>query len=218
MYRTYLKDRENFLSDVRAKMDKRLYNDIIALAETRLKKFPGDMDAYLVLASCGASMDRPAEAGEIVEHWYDIVRDQSRVYEVLGDAYGRNKMPKEAKEAYMKCAALAPERSAHLSEKIASLKEGTMQESATSEEDEYNVGPDDLSAEFHTLTLAKLYVKQGYLEMAGNVLGKILERDPGNSEVREYAMHVERLMGKGWEPVIDELNRWLNGLREKRSQ
>ncbi|MBW2630861.1 MAG: hypothetical protein JRC90_03705 [Deltaproteobacteria bacterium] len=213
MYRTYLEDRERFLSDIRAKMDKKLYDDVIVLAEARFKRFPGDMDAYLTVASCGAKIGRPVEAEEIVEQWHDIVRDQSRVYEVLGDAYSRKGMIKEAIESYMKFAALNPGTSVHISEKIASLQNIIIEE-----EDGGGDKPADMPADFHTITLARLYMKQGHFKMAGDVLGKILERDPENVEARRYAAHVECLMEKGWAPVIDELDRWLNGLQEKREQ
>lgn len=209
MYRTYLEDRGIFLSDIRAKMDKKLYDDVIVLAEARFKRFPGDMDAYLTVASCGAEMDKPVEAGEIVEQWHDIVREQSRVYEILGDAYNRKGMVKEAIESYMKFAALNPDTSAHISGKIASLQNITIEE-----EDEDETA--DMPSDFYTTTLARLYMKQGHFKMAGDVLGKILERDPENVEAGKYAKHVKHLMEKGWGPVIDELDGWLNGLQEKR--
>ncbi|MCD6486542.1 MAG: hypothetical protein J7K35_04345 [Syntrophobacterales bacterium] len=213
MYKTYLEDREAFLSDVRAKMKKKLYSDIIALAEARFKRFPGDMDAYLTVASCGARMDNPVEAGEIVKQWHDIVRDQSRVYETLGDAYNRKGMTKEAIESYGRFAALNPDASEHISGKIASLQDIAIEKKDSGEnEDE----PADMLADFYTITLARLYVKQGHFKMAGDVLGKILERDPGNVEAREYAEYVIRLIKDGWKPVIDELEKWLNGLQEKR--
>jgi len=223
MDKRYIKDREKFLLDIRVKMDKKSYSDtgeevdkksyddVIVLAEARLKHSPGDMDAYLTIASCEARMNKLEEAGKIVEQWHDIVRDQSRVYETLGDAYSREGMTKEAIESYMKFAALNPETSAHISGKIASLQNITIEE-------EDGGGSADMPADFHTITLARLYVKQGHFEMAGDVLSKILEEDPENVEVRKYAEHVERLMEKGWGPVIDELDRWLNGLREKREQ
>jgi len=71
---------------------------------------------------------------------------------------------------------------------------------------------------FDTITLARLYIKQGYFKTASDVLGRILENDPENVEAGKYVKHVKYLMEKGWGPVIDELERWLNGLREKRGQ
>jgi len=212
MYKTYIEDRERFLSEIQSKMDEQLYDDVVILAEERFTRFPGDMDAYLAVASCGAEMNRPTEAAEIVEQWHDIVRDQSRVYEVLGDAYGRKGMIQEAIESYRKFADLNPGAAARISEKIASLHDGTIEENDDMEDTtELSAVPSD----FSTITLARLYVKQGHFKMAGDVLGTILAKDPGNVEARKYAEHVLRLMEKGWKPVIDELDRWLNVLREK---
>ncbi len=211
MDRTYLEDREKFLSDAMRNMEEGLYDDAIAIADARLNRFPGDMDACLVIASCRAGMGNPVEAGEIVEQWHDIVRDQSRVCEVLGDAYSRDGMTKEAIEAYIRFAALNTDPPAYgrVSEKIASLQGIT-----TGEED----GDADMPADFHTITLARLYVKQGYFKMAGDVLDRILESDPGNVEAVKYAEHVKRLMKKGWGPVIDELDGWLNELQKKKGR
>jgi len=211
MDRTYLEDRKSFLSDIRAKADEELYDDAIALAEERLNRFPGDMDACLAIASCRARMGKPAEAEEILEQWLNIVRSQSRVYEVLGDAYNREGMIKEATDAYMKFVALNTDlpASGRASEKIASLQGITIEDG-----DE----PADMPANFDTITLARLYIKQGYFKTASDVLGRILENDPENVEAGKYAKHVKYLMEKGWGPVIDELERWLNGLREKRGQ
>ena len=211
MDRTYLEDRERFLSDAMTDMDEELYDDAIALADARLKRFPGDIDAYLVIASCRAGMGKPAEAEEILEQWHDIVRDRSRVYEVLGDAYNRDGMPGEAIESYMRFLTLNPDTpaSGRVSEKIASLQNIAIEER---DEDE----PADMSTDFHTITLARLYMKQGYFRMAKDVIDKILERDPGNVEAGKYAEHVEHLMEKGWGPVIDELDRWVNELQTKK--
>lgn len=213
MDRTYLEDRETFLSDAMRKIDEGLYDDAIALADARLNGFPGDIDACLVIAACQAWTGNPAEARETVEQWHDIVRDRSRVYEVLGDAYNRDGMTKEAIEAYTRFAALNPDTpaSGRVSEKIASLQETAVEEG---DEDE----PSDMSPDFYTVTLARLYVKQGHFKMARDVIGKILERDPENVEAGKYAAHVEHLMEEGWGPVVDELDRWLNELRKKKGR
>ncbi len=211
MDRTYLEDRKKFLSDAMRSMDEGLYDDAIVLADARLNNFPGDSDAYLVKASCWARMGKPADAGEILEQWHDIVMDQSRVYEVLGDAYNREGRTPEAIEAYMRFVTLNPDTpvSGRVSEKIASLQDIAIEERDADE-------PADRSTDFHTITLARLYMKQGYFKMAKEVLDKILERDPGNIEAGKYEEYVKHLMGKGWGPVIEELDRWLLKLQKKK--
>ena len=206
---TYLEDRRVFLSDAAADMDEGRYDDATALADARLKRFPGDMDAHLVRASCRARMGRPAEAEEILEQWNAIVRDQSHVYEVLGDAYHREGMDEEAIRSYMRFMELNAGTSAarRVSEKIPSLQDTDVNGGEETES--------ALSDDFHTLTLARLYVKQGHFRMAGDVIEKVLEKTPENSEAREYAVRVRRLIEKGWKPVVDELDRWLSELQER---
>jgi tetratricopeptide (TPR) repeat protein len=209
---TYLEDRRIFLSDTAADMDEGRYDDAIALADARLKRFPGDMDAHLVRASCWARMGRPAEAEETLDQWLAIVRDQSRAYEVLGDVYRREGMQDEAIRSYMRFMELNSGSGAAglVSEKVTSLQDADISGGEDLE-------PFAVSDDFHTITLARLYVKQGHFRMAGEVIDKILEKDPGNREAGEYAGHVHRLIEEGWKPVVDELDRWLSALQEKKN-
>mgnify|MGYP001197025561 CR=1 FL=1 len=205
MDRTYREEREHFLSETTRSMDEGMYDAAIALADARLDHYPGDSDAYLVKASCQARMGRPADAEEIIEQWYDMVRDQSRVYEVLGDAYTRDGMTRKAIEAYKIFVTLNADTAAseHISDKIASLQDREKDADESSE----------MSSDFHTITLARLYMKQGYFKMAKEVLDKILDRNPGNVEAREYAEYVQHLIIHGWGPVVEELDRWLYKLQ-----
>ena len=211
MDETYLGDRKVFMSDAAADMDEGRYSDASALADARLKRFPGDLDAHLVRASCRARMDRPEEAEEILEQWHTIVQDQSQIYEVLGDAYRRKGMTEEAIRSYVRFMELNAGTGAagRVSEKITSLEETDI----NGEED----GEPALSDDFYTITLARLYVKQGHFRMAGDVIDKIVEREPENREARKYAGHVHRLIEKGWTPVVYELDRWLGELHERRN-
>lgn len=189
-------------------MDEGRYDDAIALADARLKRFPGDLDAHLVRASSLARMGRPEEAEGILEAWEAVVRDQSQAYEVLGDAYRREGMDEEAMRAYMRFVELNPGTGAarRVFEKITLLRDAG---------DDGEEIESVLSDGFYTVTLARLYVRQGHFRMAGDVIDRVLERDPDNLDAREYAGHVRRLIEEGWKPVVDELDRWLDGLRER---
>jgi len=81
----------------------------------------------------------------------------------------------------------------------------------------------DIPADFETLTVAELYLKQGYLEQAAKVLAALSFRDPGNEKVRRLLQEVStRLEEKEEEPlqpeeaIIAELNRWLHRLTKLR--
>jgi len=45
-----------------------------------------------------------------------------------------------------------------------------------------------------TLTMAKLYIRQGLLEQAMAILLKLQQRDPGSTQVRSEIDHVQQLM------------------------
>jgi len=205
---TYREDRERFLSDTAAGMEEGRYGDVMALADARLQSFPGDMDAHLVRASCRALMGRPSEAEETCEQWHAIVLDQSRVYEVLGDAYRRQGMTEEAIRSYTRFVELNPGsgEAQRVSEKIALLEDALVPQEGHA-----------LADDFHTMTLARLYVKQGHYRMAADVMERVLARDPDNPEAREYAGRVRRLIEEGWKPVVDELERWLSELHRRKS-
>jgi len=207
MERAYLQEREDFLSEISAELEAGRYDDAIARADARLKRLPGDVDAHLVRATCRVRMGRPAEAEEILEQWHTILRDQSQVYEALGDAYRQEGMDKEAIRSYMRFVGIHSGTPAaqRVSEKITAVQDTDIRD-----------GEDAISDDFHTITLAKLYVKQGHFRMAGDVIDRILEKDPGNREAMDYVGHVHHLIKKGWGPVIDELERWLGELQERR--
>ncbi|MBW2637029.1 MAG: tetratricopeptide repeat protein, partial [Deltaproteobacteria bacterium] len=72
----------------------------------------------------------------------------------------------------------------------------------------------EISADFQTVTLSDMYLKQGEEKKAISVLRKILERDPENREAQK------RLQGSEFLPddnpkteVVGELDRWLQKLR-----
>ena len=206
MDETYREERCNYLSDAAAAMDDGRYEDAIARADARLKNLPGDMDAHLVRAACLARMGHPMEASEIVEEWQVLLREQSRIYEILGDSYRRGGMTAEAIRSYERFMGLnaGTDEAERVSEKVGALR--------VSDVDNGEGGTSLRSEDFYTITLARLYVKQGHFLMARDVIDKVLERDPDSPDAREYAGLIDRLVEQGWDPVIDELNRWLSVL------
>lgn len=206
----YREEREAFLSEASAEMDEGRYDDAIVRADARLRNMPGDMDAFLVRASCLARMGRPTEAAELVEEWDTLLREQSLIYETLGDAYRRTGMTEDAVRSYERFMELnvGTGEARRVSEKIGALRDDAREGEGADE-------PGAVSDDFQTMTLARLYVKQGHFRMAEGVIETILERDPDNHEAREYAGHIRRLIDEGWGPVVVELNRWLSELRAR---
>ncbi len=205
----YLDDRKDFISDAMAEIGRGYYSEAIAIADARLKLFPVDMDAYIMKAFCLAKMGNPSEAEEIAEGWSLIVRDQSKVFEAVGDAYGSMGKGDEAMRAYGRFIEINSGSPAadRVSKKVSLIKDS---ETGVDED-----GPARELDNFNTITLARLYVKQGHFRMAGEIMDKVVEANPDNHEAREYARYVHRLMEDGWKPVINVLDRWLCELQKR---
>ena len=64
--------------------------------------------------------------------------------------------------------------------------------------------------------MAELYIKQGHLAQAKDMLVRILERDPAHAAAAERLAEVKALLGeKDAVPVVDELQRWLGSLKKR---
>ena len=82
-----------------------------------------------------------------------------------------------------------------------------------------------IAPDFHTMTLAELYIRQGHLEIAADILEKILKRDAGNQKAAEKLHDVRAMLsdrtGNGYSrgrhsEVIKELTRWLKNIEKIR--
>jgi Tfp pilus assembly protein PilF len=75
--------------------------------------------------------------------------------------------------------------------------------------------------DFHTVTLAELYLRQGHLRLAERVLEKILRQEPRNEKATELLREVrDRLQPEGsvqrQAAVKAELSRWLDNIARMR--
>ena len=89
------------------------------------------------------------------------------------------------------------------------------------EEDSYD-DIHDLSADFRTVTLAELYIEQGHLEMAADVLEEILRRDETNRRASELLRIVNAkrsgaFPGRKPQSIVAELTRWMKNIDRMRS-
>jgi hypothetical protein len=87
---------------------------------------------------------------------------------------------------------------------------------------------DRVASDFCTTTLAELYIRQGHLDMALDVLREILKREPGNRLVADRLEEIMAMQHGGIrentslhtdqdEAVIKELTRWLENVGRLRS-
>ncbi|MBN2516645.1 MAG: hypothetical protein JXC33_11505 [Deltaproteobacteria bacterium] len=215
-----LKERLDFLSTAMEYLQRELYDNAINLARQRLDHHPGDMDAWFVIASCWVNMEKITEASEILHQLEQIINGWSQLYQSLGDGFRKKGLIQKAARLYRKALTINPDAQnrEEMSATIALLEEGFHPDEFKADDQISDI--EQISSDFHTITLAELYIKQGHLTMARDVLKKIIIRDPQNIKVLKKLEYVETLMDKGnvskQEEIVEELEKWLDNLRQRK--
>jgi tetratricopeptide (TPR) repeat protein len=215
-----LKERRDFLSTAMEYLHRELYDNAITLARQRLDHHPGDMDAWFVIASCWVNMEKITEASEILHQLEQIINGWSQLYQSLGNSFHKKGLRQEAARFYRKALTMNPDAqsSEEMSATIALLEDGFRPDEINAEDQVSDI--EQISSDFHTITLVELYIKQGHLTMARDVLKKIIIRDPQNIKVLKRLEYVETLMDKGnvskQEAIVEELEQWLDNLRQRK--
>ncbi|MDO9530170.1 MAG: tetratricopeptide repeat protein [Syntrophales bacterium] len=216
-------DREEFLSRAEAYLEQGLPDRAIALAEERLNRFPGDVDARIILGSSLIKNGKTDEALKVLKSVEEDIIKWSNVFECLGDIYQEKGITEKAIKDYQRFVSLNPDSpiTKDVSAKLDYLTSSTTQDDLIPEELDDSI--EDVSPDFYTITLAELYKKQGHLETAGKILKEILKADPGNIKAAEIlnelkaALEAEKAKVFSEEKrasVINELNRWLENLNK----
>jgi predicted Zn-dependent protease len=109
------------------------------------------------------------------------------------------------------------EQAAEIAEKLALLDK---QESDALDIDDSGI-ENIPKPEFFTITLAELYIKQGHLQMAREVLGEIIKKEPGNINAAARLDSVKAAMSKvetvsdehdGSDNLVQTLSCWLENI------
>ena len=223
------KEREEFLSIAEAYINKNLYEEASHIAELWLKRYPIDADANIIRCHALLRMGNLEKVGELLNDLEAKVLELSRIYHRVGDLCLDAGLTKEAMKFYRKFISLNPAVSSakEVYKKVNALAATMDDASAESDADAYNnaarVAPD-----FYTTTLAELYIRQGHLDMALDVLGEILKREPENMMVADRLNDVMAMKHDGIrektsllmeqnEVVIRELTKWLENIYRSRS-
>ncbi|MCK9274457.1 MAG: tetratricopeptide repeat protein [Syntrophales bacterium] len=207
----YLKERESFISGASAKIERGFFRQAKTSAHERLARFPGDVDAWLVLAACAVKEEQYSKAQEILQELDIILPGWPHIYECLGDIYSRLHMMPEALGSYEKAISPDNDMRRRITAKISGLD-------ASGEKNEKR----DLQyqhtsrAHFHTMTLANLYFSQGHVEKAHRVVTNILKEDPSHREACNLLQRIEKIQLARHGGIIEELNRWLAKLDRTR--
>jgi len=205
-----LRGRDAFFVEAEAFLDANDDDTALALAEARLRRMPGDLDAQSVICRVRIRQGRLEEAEEALRAMEAPLASLARVYAALWDAYHSRGMGEKEEAAYRKYKALNPD--------VTPAPEGAdgLGKPERDAEDAAEVPSD-----FQTVTLAELYVRQGHLPAAADVLEEILRKEPGHEkaaallgEVREMILREEAR--QRYPIVIGELSRWLDSLGRSR--
>ena len=221
-------DRDKFLDDADDFLARGLYQDALNLAGEKLKLYPNDYEARLVICRSQLGMDNLDEAFAVISSLGKTHLRLAGLYKAMGDAFLKRGMKHEAVLSFQKAVLLMPDTiEVHEISRIATDTLAVFQENQPKEgedDDDPAVNPD-----LYTMTMADLYVRQGHLDMAVEVLESIGQREPGNSAVFDRLQAVRAMISGSPEPsepaekeerqagVLGELSRWLNNLDKMRS-
>ena len=104
-----LHERKAFLEEAESLLSKGDYLTVLSLAEARLKRTPGDMDARIVICRVWIEQERLEEAGEMLQEMEDILASLSQIYTCMGDIYLRKGMAESAQLFYRTFVSLNPD-------------------------------------------------------------------------------------------------------------
>jgi tetratricopeptide (TPR) repeat protein len=209
-----IEERKSFLTQIEAYIERNDLRTVLNLAQSRLKRTPGDLDARIVICRVWLLQGRFDEARDMLQEMEEILASLSQIYVCMGDICMKKGMEDSAETFYQKFLVLNPGAplSRDISERLKEI-EG-LHESGAEEETGEEAG---IPSDFQTVTLAELYVRQGHLRPAEEVLEKIIGEDPQNgkaagllAEVRERL--VREAVAQRNAGVIVELSRWLDNI------
>jgi tetratricopeptide (TPR) repeat protein len=210
--RSFLEEMEPYLAGNDAQR-------VLELAQVRLSKIPEDIGARVAICRALLMQGRDEEAWRMVAEIEGRLSGLVGLYASMGDLCSKKGLDTEAEVFYRKYAALHPE--APLDRNIHS--DNPKEPAALQEREECDEGEEEsgISAEFETATLAELYMRQGHIEQAQEMLEKITARDPSNERARLLLERVRALPSARKEEqknavIVATLERWLGHVERLR--
>ena len=211
-----LQERKSFLTEAEAYLDRNELSAVLDLAEARLKRTPGDLDARIAICRVWLRQGRLDEAREMLNEMEDILASLSQIYACMGDICMKKGMQESSDDFYRKFKLL--NTGAPLARDMSEKRKDIEELHETDEEGEME-GASGIPSDFQTVTLAELYIRQGHLRPAEEVLAKIIGQDPQNEKAAELLQEVRERLLKGagasaqqYAGVIAELSRWRDNI------
>ncbi len=219
MEENHARGRRSFLAEMEPYLAGNEPQRVLDLAYKRLEAIPEDMDARAAICRALLLQGRVDEARDMIDKMESALSGLFGLYADVGDLYAKKGLDREAEVFYRKYAAFHPE--APLDWKTQSDNpEGPaiLEDNDGLEDDEEGIG---VSAEFETPTLAALYLRQGHIEQAQEMLERITVRDPSNERARLLMIDARRMRGQKEEEqknavIVATLKRWLGNVERLR--
>jgi tetratricopeptide (TPR) repeat protein len=213
-----LQERNAFLKEVETFLNQGDDETALALAELRLKRMPGDMDARIAICRVRIRQEKLDEAKAMLQEMEGTLAGLSQIYVSMGDGCLKEGMQESAQTFYRKFISLNPDSpmSREISERLTAIEAPQGTDAGREEEDAARV-----PADFQTVTLAELYIRQGHLRLAAEVLEAIIRKDPAQEKAASMLREVWEMIfreesGQRNAVVIAELSRWLNNINRLR--
>ena len=209
-----LRGRDAFLEGAEAFLAAGDDDTALAAAEARLLRMPGDLDANSVMCRVRIRQGRLEEAAGILRGMDASLAGLAKAYASLGDAYLVKGMQEAAQSCYRRLSGLNPDAPSAGGTDDPLPVVAPAPETGRGGEAEDSA---EVPSGFQTVTLAELYILQGHLRPAAEVLEAVIGRQPENEraramldEVREMILREEAR--QRYPIVIDELSRWLDNI------
>jgi tetratricopeptide (TPR) repeat protein len=170
-----------FIDQIENLLQKKMLPEALRMAEERLAAYPADVDAQVFINRILIESGKIEQSRDILRRLGRDISRLSLVYLQAADSYREAGLKQDALICYQKFLTLNPlsDYSSQVVERISRLEKDGI--SITSDE---SGSPDEPRPEFYTVTLADLYVQQGHLEMAADILTEIIARDPVNIQAK----------------------------------
>ncbi|MDA8124170.1 MAG: tetratricopeptide repeat protein [Deltaproteobacteria bacterium] len=205
-----IRERETFLADLEVRFNGGDTQAILDMAQKRLQQTPNDPDARIAICRVWILQGRIDEARDLLQELEAPLDGLARIYASLADIYRKQGLTEEARIYHRKCSVFSSETPEMADEDWRPGNRGEPDGIKTAAEE-----TSDIPADFQTVTLAELYIRQGHLTQAAEVLETILRRDPQQEMAAEKLREVRARLGQEpdsgeRDPVIGELSRWLD--------
>jgi tetratricopeptide (TPR) repeat protein len=170
----------DFLSKAEELLRQNYLLEALNLGRERLRSFPADADAYIVICDALISLGKIDEAREVLRNLEEIIFKLTHVYERVGDTYREKGFHQEAAACYEKVISLHPDAQ-KAREVLGKMFLLEPEDNPIPAADNNIVHSEAIpEQEFFTITLAQLYIKQGHLQDAEIILEEIIKKEPQN--------------------------------------